>query len=318
MKELMGGEFKESRYKDASGRPFAKFKDFVLEAERRGKVQVFTSGTVNEVFLPGEDHDKISQFAQDLKEEPTLPVLEVPAPEAHPESRAASINGRRRRRRTRGGQRGATSAAADLAQPEDEAEPELLDAPEYTALDDLLITDQPVSEEALEERADDAFDTLLERVEEALAAPPALPEPEPAPAEPEPWEAAPELAATAEETRPFEEAEWDLLREIVGRFERPAAFNQIHNALREARNSAGITRTNEELRTLIKQAINNRLLERSDKGNHIVYRLAQPAPVEGDTPDQAELIEAAEPATDQPEFYTPEAANQATVATAEP
>jgi uncharacterized protein (TIGR00288 family) len=47
MKELMGGEFKESRYKDSAGRPFAKFKDFVLEAERRGKVQVFTSGTVN-------------------------------------------------------------------------------------------------------------------------------------------------------------------------------------------------------------------------------------------------------------------------------
>src|SRR6185503_14323926 len=79
MKELMGGEFKENRYKDNSGRPFAKFKDFVLEAERRGKVQVFTSGTVNEVFLPGEDPYKLSQFAQDLKEEPTAPVIEVAA-----------------------------------------------------------------------------------------------------------------------------------------------------------------------------------------------------------------------------------------------
>src|SRR5262245_42998700 len=121
MKELMGGEFKENRYKDASGRPFAKFKDFVLEAERRSKVQVFTSGTVNEVFLPGEDPYKLSQFAQDLKEEPALPVLEAPPPEVHPESRATSINGRRRRRRARGGgQRGATAAAAESAQPEDE------------------------------------------------------------------------------------------------------------------------------------------------------------------------------------------------------
>src|SRR5262245_21050240 len=51
MKELMGGEFKENRYKDASGKPFAKFKDFVLESERRSKVQVFTSGTANVGFL---------------------------------------------------------------------------------------------------------------------------------------------------------------------------------------------------------------------------------------------------------------------------
>jgi uncharacterized protein (TIGR00288 family) len=328
MKELMGGEFKENRYKDASGRPFAKFKDFVLEAERRGKVQVFTSGTVNEVFLPGEDPYKLSQFAQDLKEEPTLPVLETPPPEAHLESRAASLNGRRRRRRPRGGQRGATSIAADLAQPEDEDESELIDTPEYTALDELLIADQTVSDAAIEERADEVFDSLLERVEEALAAPTALPELEPALPEPEPEAPAAEVTAPAEESRPteesrpFEEAEWDLLREIVGRFERPAPFNQIHNVLREARNSAGITRTNEELRTLIKQAINNRLLERSGKGNHIVYRLAQAtsdeSPEAGETPDQAELIEGAEPATDQPEFYTPEAAAQATLSTTEP
>src|SRR5262245_42631925 len=186
MKELMGGEFKENRYKDASGRPFAKFKDFVLEAERRGKVQVFTSGTVNEVFLPGEDPYKLSQFAQDLKEEPALPVLEAPVPEVHSESRATSINGRRRRRRARGGgQRGATPVAADSAQPEDETEAEFLDTPEHDALDELLIADQIVSEAAIEERADEAFDTLLERVEEALAAKPALPEPEPT-AAPEP------------------------------------------------------------------------------------------------------------------------------------
>src|SRR6185503_2048009 len=103
MKELMGGDFKEGRYKDAAGKPFVKFKDFVLEAERRGKVQVFTSGTVNEVFLPGEDPYKLSQFAADIKEEPALPALEAPAPEVHAETRATSINGRRRRRRTRGG-----------------------------------------------------------------------------------------------------------------------------------------------------------------------------------------------------------------------
>src|SRR4029450_7398679 len=82
MKELMGGDFREGKYKDVSGRPFAKFKDFVLEAERRGKVQVFTSGTVNEVFLPGEDPYKLSQFAGDIKEEPGVPIIQVPDVEA--------------------------------------------------------------------------------------------------------------------------------------------------------------------------------------------------------------------------------------------
>jgi uncharacterized protein (TIGR00288 family) len=321
MKELMGGEFKENRYKDTSGKPFAKFKDFVLEAERRGKVQVFTSGTVNEVFLPGEDPYKLSQFAQDLKEEPALPVLEVPAPETHAEPRGASVNGRRRRRRTRGGQRGAVSPGPDLAQPEEAIEAEPLEAPGYAALDELLITDQPISDSATDERADETFDTLLDRVEEALAAPPTLIEP--VAAEPR-LEPEPEPAAPEEVGGPFEESEWNLLRDIVLRFERPAPFNQIHNALREARNSAGITRTNEELRTLIKQAINTGMLERSGKGNHIVYRIAPQATAlgeghdVGETPDQTELIEAAEPAAGQPEFHTPEAAAQAALAGAEP
>jgi uncharacterized protein (TIGR00288 family) len=62
MMEIMGG-FDEKGYKDPQGRPFAKFKDFVKEAERRGLVQIFTSGTVNEVFLPGEDPYELSHFA---------------------------------------------------------------------------------------------------------------------------------------------------------------------------------------------------------------------------------------------------------------
>lgn len=62
MMEIMGG-FNEKEYKDPEGHPFAKFKDFVKEAERRGLVQIFTSGTVNEVFLPGEDPYELSHFA---------------------------------------------------------------------------------------------------------------------------------------------------------------------------------------------------------------------------------------------------------------
>ncbi|NJK80026.1 MAG: NYN domain-containing protein [Chloroflexaceae bacterium] len=108
MKELMGGDFKENRYKDINGRAFTKFKEFVQDAERRGKVQIFTSGTVNEVFLPGEDPLKLSQFAGDLKSETPEseehPVSEPPngkhaEPEPEPEQPSSSRSRRRRRPR---------------------------------------------------------------------------------------------------------------------------------------------------------------------------------------------------------------------------
>lgn len=52
--ELLG-EFDHTKLKDRNGRPYAKFKDFMKECERRGLIQIASSGTVNEVFLPGED-----------------------------------------------------------------------------------------------------------------------------------------------------------------------------------------------------------------------------------------------------------------------
>ncbi len=112
--------------------------------------------------------------------------------------------------------------------------------------------------------------------------------------------------------QPFTELEWALVVDVVGRLERPASFQQIHDLLRDARNNAGIARTNEELRSLIKQSINNGTLERIGKGNRASYRLAPPA--EDVAPDQAEQIAQAQseqPADTQPEFYTPEAAAQA-------
>jgi uncharacterized protein (TIGR00288 family) len=56
--------FDEGRYKSRSGKPFTKFKDFVKEGEGKGVVKVFTSGSVNEVFLPDEDPYQLSQFAE--------------------------------------------------------------------------------------------------------------------------------------------------------------------------------------------------------------------------------------------------------------
>lgn len=335
MKELMGGDFKEGRYKDASGKPFAKFKDFVLEAERRGKVQVFTSGTINEVFLPGEDPYKLSQFAQELKEEPAPELLEAPPLDVRPEQRVATAsNGRRRRRRPRGGQR------PGLAHPEEAAQLEAapdIDEEEAAALEYTLPDEATLAPDLIdEEQAEAVFDELLDRIEaedvesQALAALDPL-EVMAAPL-PDDAIASPEEEAPAEPGLPaFTEQEWQVLREVVARHERPLSFAHIHAALREARKNAGIERTNEELRTLIKQAINSGMLERRGKGNRATYRLAPPpAAVAEEAADQATVIappvdqpehpepaeRIAEPAEEPPAFYTPEAAAQAELATA--
>jgi len=297
MKELMGGDFKEGKYKDASGRPFAKFKDFVLEAERRGKVQVFTRGTVNEVFLPGEDPFKLSQFAQEIKEEPGISVIPAAEIDTRPESRASVIsNGRRRRRRSRGGQRPATPSLDGTMPLDEPSEDEELDLPELMLPD--LTLDEPLDQvfetpSEIAEAPADAIDTSVAEPAEEIAAI-------------EPLDQAATIAQAAEPAygdeeappsgQPFAEAEWQLLQDVVGRFERPASFAQIHDALRNARNSAGINRTNEELRSLIKQAINTGALERIGKGNRASYRLAQPV----EATDQPESIVPGEAPIEQP------------------
>ncbi len=130
MKELMGGDFKENRYKDMNGRAFTKFKDFVQDAERRGHVQIFTSGTVNEVFLPGEDPLKLSQFVGDLREEVPLgeaPDVELPvsnngqakgtspAPEAATAGSSANRSRRRRRRKPASERTGVSAPTATMS-----------------------------------------------------------------------------------------------------------------------------------------------------------------------------------------------------------
>jgi uncharacterized protein (TIGR00288 family) len=56
-------DFDEHKVRDRSGRAFGKFRDFVRDAEGRGLVKVFTSGSVSEVFLPDEDPYTLSHFA---------------------------------------------------------------------------------------------------------------------------------------------------------------------------------------------------------------------------------------------------------------
>ncbi|MFQ3682152.1 NYN domain-containing protein, partial [Roseiflexus sp.] len=318
MKELMGGEFKESKYRDSTGKPFAKFKDFALEAERRGKVQVFTSGAIVEVFLPGEDPYKLSQFAQDLKEEPPVSTSTTPVHvDARIDGRPVS-SGRRRRRRS-GATRPTTMPETSAAQPQPfDLHEDVTDDLMAEALHDVVNGETTATDIVFEELLDrleaererqaalasldmqidtvtPALDELPDLEEEPdlatqsgdLATEPVLEAPDladrmiivDAPVEPSELFEAP-ATPTGETTmlspvmRPFTDAEWQMLRNVVASAERPLSFAQIHDLLRGARNNASIFRTNEELRSLIKQAINTGILRRSGKGARAVYHLA--------------------------------------------
>ena len=336
MKELMGGEFREDKYRDGSGKPFAKFKDFVMEAERRGKVIVFTSGAMNEVFLPGEDPYKLSRFAIDLKEEP-----EVSSPVTSPEEITLkdrpSVSNRRRRRRSRNAKpQHETALTLDLNGSANDESDDF-----DSAFAELQEEDAPV------DASEDRFEDLLERLDEEQAhveeldtiviAPviheASMPEQESehifedtlalvteesafdqdAPSASVSYDisqedSAPDMAyiqessdihdgpAVSETYDPpivaFREEEWQALRDILSRSNRALSFMQIHDLLRGERNNAGLQRTNEELRTMIKQAINSGLLARSGKGNRVAYRLTM-------TDDMAEItatLDATEPA----------------------
>ena len=321
MKELMGGEFKESRYKDSQGRPFAKFKDFVMDAERRDKVQVFTSGTVNEVFLPGEDPYKLSQFAAELKVDPDASPIELTEQIAENRSDSRASNpGRRRRRRRSGRQSDRQNGETGLEEGDDEFENEEL---ESAPMPELVLPDLMDATAAAE-----VFEELLDRIESEDAQSAALVDTDPyeilepdtsevAYVEAVPTKPLAEIEAlssdmqaedvvTATETaaddsglartRPFGEADWQFLAEVLSDYGKPASFAQIHDLLRGARTRMSVVRTNEELRTLAKQAINNGLLARQGKGNRISYKLAETAPAdenEVEPTDQMALIEQA-------------------------
>jgi len=82
LSELLGS-FDEKSYKDSDGVPFNRFKDFILEAQRLGHVKLVTTGSVNEVLLPGEDislPELIEQPDQGIEEtalESEAPIEEI-------------------------------------------------------------------------------------------------------------------------------------------------------------------------------------------------------------------------------------------------
>ncbi|NJL04488.1 MAG: NYN domain-containing protein [Chloroflexaceae bacterium] len=355
MKELMGGDFKENRYKDMNGRAFTKFKDFVQDAERRGHVQIFTSGTVNEVFLPGEDPLKLSQFAGDLREEVPLaeaPEVELPvsnngqAKGSSPASTAAtagpsSNRSRRRRRRKPSSERtgtSATTAGVTADAYDDNDDDSETDSPTALGIEELaLLAGEAVvgfadlelpdlSEDDFSVLAPDAdladqsgtFETsqqltadataLLEAVRADLANDTATTPPAATPtladlideidvpgvpqatttdaplAEPAETGAAEIIAATdtppaeappatAEAELSFSDEEWQAFQNMMSAFGRPVSFTQILDGLRELRNQQVINRTNEQMRTFAKQAINGGMLDKIGRGRHTYYQL---------------------------------------------
>jgi len=60
---------------------------------------------------------------------------------------------------------------------------------------------------------------------------------------------------------------------MMRHFSKPVSFQQIFDTLRGLRKDQTLTRTNEQLRTMVKQAINSELLERSGKGKRVYYVL---------------------------------------------
>ncbi len=223
MREL-DSTFHESKVKDNNGKGFVKFKDFVKEAENRGKVQIFTNGTVTEVFLPGEDPYKMSQFAEDLT--PQLVENELNNELAEQDRPMPEV----------------PAAATDR----------LAAQPTETVAEQLPV-EQPV------------------RAPVAEVAPPATDE-----------------ETSGEPTRQvFADREWDVFRTSISQFSEPVRFTEIFNALRGLRNQEVVELTNNELKELVKQAINKGMLQRTGRGAKAYYRLSSqyriPVAPAGDT-----------------------------------
>ncbi len=223
MVELMG-DFDETKLKDKKGRPFSKFRDFVREAEQRNLVQVFSSGSVTEVFLPGEDPLKLSQFAPESLED----EIEVIRPRQSGPEPAATAESTGKSRSRRGGRKSKPS------QPQPPAE-----------------------------------DTGAEREIIISEAPPA-PEPEQQ-AEPDIIE--PELEGADGLAEDVGDEEWQIFHEMMQQFDQPVLFIEIFDSLRALRNKEVLDLSNKQMKEMIKESINRKLLVRSTRGNHAYYRL---------------------------------------------
>ncbi len=246
MRELSNGDFRESTIRDGNGRPIEKFKDFITEAARRGKIIISTEGVVNEVFLPGEDPKALSQFnnsdsASDRKDE-EAPAITGLAPERLSANSASSADKSRRRRR-----RGERTPERTTS-----TKTELSNTKSVSAADaELSIPSAPIVSASVVLRAEPTAN--LDSAEDE-----------------------PNGESTLS-TTPFSDEERRSVRDIVAASERPLSFQQIYDTLRGSRNRGGestISRTNEDLRSLVKLSINAGELQRIGRGNRVSYRIA--------------------------------------------
>jgi uncharacterized protein (TIGR00288 family) len=253
MRELSDGEFREQQVRDSAGRPFERFKDFIYDAARRGVVVVSNDGVVNEVFLPGEDPAKVSQFGASASAPATDDGLEITPPvvEKDPQD-APGANGKSRRRRRN-------------------------ERPEPTL--------PPV--ELRNESLAGGNDTSSLALVEAIASVDEM-------------EGLGEMAPSGDQEGAimvaFSDEERQLVRAIVANSARPMSFQQIYDALRGGRNrgdSQHPPRTNEELRSLVKLAINSGDIQRIGRGNRVSYRMPN-QPNATKATDVAEMPEVAD------------------------
>jgi uncharacterized protein (TIGR00288 family) len=80
MSEMLGS-FDEKDYTDSKGVHFNRFKDFILEAQRLGHVRLVTTGSVNEVLLPGETSPEEELADKAKAETAALPSFDITSTE---------------------------------------------------------------------------------------------------------------------------------------------------------------------------------------------------------------------------------------------
>jgi len=276
MKEMSGGEFREQQIKDGNGRPLERFKDFIHEAARRGKILISSDGVVNEVFLPGEDPRKLSQFTltsdasgERSSEESSAPPIDVATDDR------GDVNGKSRRRRRRGER---------PERPERNDRNGRNDRNERTASAsdaDQIVLPPAVAPVSTVTVVPNDFAAPTPKVEVVAPSKNAAVLVPVVVKDVVPVDEAAENSDDVAPAQPFSPEERQFVRAIVGASERPLSFQQIHDLLRNTRNRGadGVSRTNEELRSLIKLSINSGELQRIGRGNRVSYRLAVVAPV---------------------------------------
>jgi uncharacterized protein (TIGR00288 family) len=296
MKEMSGGEFREQQIKDGNGRPLERFKDFIHEAARRGKILISSDGVVNEVFLPGEDPRKLSQFTltsdasgERSSDESSASQVDVAADDR------GDVNGKSRRRRRRGerperperNDRNSRNSRNERTTSASDADqivlpPAVAPVSTVTVVPNDFAAPTPKAE-VLSPSKNDVAPVLVPVVAKDVVL----------------VDEAAESSDDVAPAQPFSPEERQFVRAIVGASERPLSFQQIHDLLRNTRNRGadGVSRTNEELRSLIKLSINSGELQRIGRGNRVSYRLALVAPVSEVEAESVVLATAVTPAT---------------------